>query len=139
MRFDIIIAGAGPVGCIIAQKCAAILKWKVLILDKRDHIAGNCKDEYKHGVLVHTYGPHYFRTSNDDLLEYLSQFTEWIPGKYFVKSKVGKKLYPFPINLDTLELFFKKKNKAKQEPAFYGGVDLADESFFCWYRRAFFI
>jgi UDP-galactopyranose mutase len=118
MRFDIIIAGAGPVGCIIAQKCAAILKWKVLILDKRDHIAGNCKDEYKYGVLVHAYGPHYFRTSNDDLLEYLSQFTEWIPGKYFVKSKVGNKLYPFPINLDTLEMFFKKNFDSESAQAF---------------------
>lgn len=106
-NYDILIVGAGPVGCIIAERCAKLLNWKVLLIDKRDHIAGNCYDEiHQAGVLVHKYGPHYFRTNNDDLLNYLSDFTDWIDGNYIVKSSVNGELYPFPINLLTLSQFF---------------------------------
>lgn len=56
--------------------------------------------------MVHHYGPHYFRTNHDSVIQYLSRFTEWIDGNYIVKSKVGDKTYPFPINLETLEQFF---------------------------------
>lgn len=104
---DLLIAGAGPVGCIIAE-CAARLKgWRSLIVEKRNHIAGNCHDRFHDsGVLVHSYGPHYFRTNNERLLAYLSRYTEWIPGNYIVRSQFKGKLFPFPINLTTLEMFF---------------------------------
>jgi UDP-galactopyranose mutase len=106
-KYDILIAGAGPVGCVIAERCARILNWKVLLIDKRNHVAGNCYDEiHDAGVLIHKYGPHYFRTNSDDLLEYLSEFTEWIPGNYIVKSSARGELFPFPINLLTLSQFF---------------------------------
>jgi UDP-galactopyranose mutase len=106
MEIDILIAGAGVVGSVVAQR-AANMGYKVLIVEKRNHIAGNCYDEYfKNGVLVHKYGPHYFRTNDENLLSYLSKFTDWIPGNYFVKSYIDGRLYPFPINLTTLENFF---------------------------------
>lgn len=106
-NYDIIIIGAGPVGCTLAERCANLLGWKVLLVEKRDHLGGNCYDE-KHasGVRIHKYGPHYFRTNNQKLLDYLSNFTDWIPGDYVVKSQVDNKLYPFPINLTTLSSFF---------------------------------
>ena len=108
-RYDLLVAGAGPVGCVIAERAASQLGWKVLLIDKRDHLAGNCYDRHHDsGVLIHQYGPHYFRTNKQDLLDYLSQFTEWIPGNYKVKSSVRGALFPFPINLDTLRQFFKK-------------------------------
>jgi UDP-galactopyranose mutase len=107
-EYDVIIAGAGPVGCLMAEKFATDLNWKVLLLDKRNHVAGNCFDTYhESGLMIHRYGPHYFRSNNKALIEYLTQFTEWIPGNYIVKSSTNGELYPFPINLLTLGQFFK--------------------------------
>lgn len=104
---DLLIVGAGPVGCIVAERAARLKGWRSLIVDKRSHIAGNCHDRHHDsGVLIHSYGPHYFRTGNPRLYRYLSGFTDWVPGRYFVKSMVGGQLYPFPINLTTLEMFF---------------------------------
>ncbi len=104
---DLLVCGAGPAGCVIAERAAAVLGWKVLVVERRPHIAGNCHDGYHaSGLLVHNYGPHYFRTNDPAIVRYLSRFTDWIPGNYVVKSLVGGKLYPFPINLTTLERFF---------------------------------
>src|SRR5262249_50994742 len=104
---DLLVCGAGPVGCVIAERAATVLGWKVLVLDRRPHIAGNCYDSvHASGGLIHNYGPHYFRTNDDGRLGYLSRFTEWIPARYEVRSQVGGESYPFPINLTTLERFF---------------------------------
>jgi len=113
---DVIIVGGGPVGCVLANKLSNELNLKCLIIEKRNHIAGNCYDEYnKKGLLYHKYGPHYLRFKNRKTLNYLSKFTEWIPGEYIVKSYVNKKLYPIPINLETLEMFFKRKFNSKKD------------------------
>ena len=107
---DLLICGAGPVGCTIAERASRVLGWNVLIVDRRLHVAGNCFDTHHHtGVLIHRYGPHYFRTNDLSLVDYLSQFTDWSAANYVVKSQVAGQLYPFPINLTTLEKFFKKK------------------------------
>src|SRR6266508_2841341 len=104
---DLLVGGAGPAGCTVAERAASVLGWKVLVIDRRDHLAGNCFDSrHRNGVLVHNYGPHYFRTNDADLLAYLSRFTDWVPAHYEVRSLVRGRLYPFPINLDTLEQFF---------------------------------
>jgi UDP-galactopyranose mutase len=106
-QVDLLVAGAGPVGCTLAERAAQVLGWNVLVVDRRAHLAGNCHDSlHASGLRIHNYGPHYFRTNDVQLLGYLSRFTEWIPGNYVVKSSVGGKLYPFPINLTTLEQFF---------------------------------
>lgn len=107
---DLLVCGAGPVGCVIAERAANLLGWKVLVVDRRTHIAGNCHDStHANGVRIHNYGPHYFRTNDDSLLRYLSRFTEWLPAKYEVRSLVRGQLLPFPINLTTLEKFFDRK------------------------------
>ncbi len=104
---DLLVCGAGPAGCVVAERAAAVLGWKVLVVDRRPHIAGNCFDAPAvNGVLVHRYGPHYFRTSDENLLRYLSRFADFIPASYEVRSHVKGELYPFPINLTTLERFF---------------------------------
>jgi UDP-galactopyranose mutase len=104
---DLLVCGAGPVGCVVAERAAAVLGWKVLVIDRRSHLAGNCHDApHQSGVLIHCYGPHYFRTNDEALLRYLSRFTDWVPATYEVRSLVGGRLYPFPINLTTLEQFF---------------------------------
>jgi UDP-galactopyranose mutase len=104
---DLLVCGAGPVGCVVADRAANVLGWKVLVIDRRPHIAGNCYDtRHRNGVLIHQYGPHYFRTNDSGLLRYLSRFTDWHPATYEVKSLVRGQLFPFPINLTTLEQFF---------------------------------
>jgi len=105
--FDLIIAGAGVVGCVIAERAAKLKGWTSLIVEQRPHIAGNCHDTiHESGVLIHRYGPHYFRTNKVEILSYLSEFTDWIEGNYRVKTFVRGKTYPFPVNLDTLEKYF---------------------------------
>ena len=104
---DLLVCGAGPVGCVVAERAANVLGWKVLVMDRRPHIAGNCHDPvHASGVRIHRYGPHYFRTNNDALLAYLSRFSDWIPARYEVRSLVRGELLPFPINLTTLERYF---------------------------------
>ena len=106
---DLLVCGAGPVGCVMAERAATVLGWKVLVVDRRAHVAGNCYDSFhKNGVMIHNYGPHYFRTNDDSLIDYLSKFTEWLPAKYEVLSSVKGKHYPFPINLATLEQFYSR-------------------------------
>ena len=115
IKSNVIIVGGGPVGCVLAERISTILNLKCLIIEKRNHIAGNCYDEKNSkGLLYHKYGPHYLRFKNTKILKYLSKFTKWIPGEYIVKSSVDNKLYPMPINLDTLEMFFNKKFKSKK-------------------------
>lgn len=106
---DLLVCGAGPVGCVMAER-AASLGWSVLVVDRRSHVAGNCHDApAANGVLTHVYGPHYFRTNDDSLLRYLSNFSEFVPANYEVRSQVRGELYPIPINLTTLERFFGTK------------------------------
>jgi UDP-galactopyranose mutase len=113
---DILIAGAGPVGCVIAERCSSVMGWKCLIVEKRDHIAGNCFDEKNpHGILYHKYGPHYMRFKKRKIFNYVSRFTKWINGNYIVKSSVNKNLYSIPINLNTLEKFFNEKFKSSTD------------------------
>lgn len=108
--FDLIIVGAGPAGCVLAERAASVLGWRCLIIEKRSHIAGNCYDcTDKNGVLFHRYGPHFFRTWQKSLVDYLGAFSEWIPGNHRVQALYQGELYPIPINLTTLEKFFRRK------------------------------
>lgn len=114
----ILIIGAGPVGCTVAEILSK-KSYKIKLLESRNHIGGNCYDYINdHGVLVHKYGPHYFRTNNLNVLKYLSKFTEWIPGKYFVNSFVDKNFYDFPINLNTINKFYNKNFNSKEAEKF---------------------
>lgn len=123
--YDLLIVGAGPVGCVVAERAARLKGWRSLVIDKRNHIAGNCYDRtHESGVLIHQYGPHYFRTNKKDLLDYLSNFTEWVPGNYEVKSYTRGEYFPFPINLITLEQFFKRKFTAEEAEAYLNEISI---------------
>ncbi|MBP6624004.1 MAG: UDP-galactopyranose mutase [Chitinophagaceae bacterium] len=116
MSKNILVVGAGPVGCVMSERFANVLGCQVTLIDKRAHIAGNCFDNtHKNGLLYHQYGPHYFRTNDKALFEYLSKFTEWIPGNYYVTSFFKNEFYPFPINLKTLAKFFKRDSLTPKE------------------------
>jgi len=78
VRFDYLIVGAGYSGCILAERIATQLEKRVLLVERRNHIAGNAYDYYdENGILVHKYGPHIFHTNSKKVWDYLSRFTEW--------------------------------------------------------------
>jgi UDP-galactopyranose mutase len=126
-EYDYLIVGAGISGCIIAERLASIGK-RILLIDKREHIGGNCYDFYDHaGVLIHKYGPHYFRANSQEVVDYLSKFTEWIPHRYKVKVRIKDQLFSFPINKKTFEQFF-GKNFSTEEELFYFVSSLKEKS-----------
>jgi UDP-galactopyranose mutase len=102
-HYDSLVVGAGYAGSIVAERLAAELDHRVLVIDRRDHIAGNAFDYHdEHGVQVHRYGPHIFHTNSEKVVEYLSRFTEWRPYEHRVLANVDGKLLPMPINRDTI-------------------------------------
>ena len=105
--FDYLIVGAGFAGSVLAERLASQENKKVLIVDKRNHIAGNAYDHYnEEGLLVHKYGPHIFHTNSKMVFDYLSQFTQWRPYEHRVLASVDGQLLPIPINLDTLNKLY---------------------------------
>ena len=74
---------------------------KILVLEKRSHIGGNCYTEKIEGINVHTYGPHIFHTSNKEVWDYAGKFTEFIQFVNSPKVKYKGRLFSFPINLMT--------------------------------------
>lgn len=104
--FDFLIVGAGFAGLVTAERLCNRFGKRCLVIDKRNHIGGNAHDSFdEHGVLLHNYGPHYFRTNSKKVLDYLSAFTEWIPGNYRVRVFRDGRHWSFPINLETFEQF----------------------------------
>jgi UDP-galactopyranose mutase len=105
--FDYLIVGAGFAGSVIAERLARGSSKKVLVIDKRPHIAGNAYDYYdNNGILVHKYGPHIFHTNSHEIWKYLSHFTEWRPYEHRVLASVDGMLLPIPINLDTINALY---------------------------------
>lgn len=101
MKF--LIIGAGFSGLVAAHRLAHA-GHTCTIVDRRPHLAGNAHDSHdKAGVLIHNYGPHYFRTNSQRILDYLSPFTEWHHVDYTIKSHTEGKYWSFPINLNTFE------------------------------------
>jgi UDP-galactopyranose mutase len=105
--FDYLIVGAGFAGSVLAERLANGSGKKVLICDKRPHIAGNAYDFYNdEGILIHKYGPHIFHTNSKDVFDYLGQFTEWREYQHRVLASVDGMLVPMPINLDTINKLY---------------------------------
>lgn len=113
LMYDVIIVGAGTAGCVAARKLAEQNK-KVLIIEKKNHIAGNCYDEKdEHGVLIHMYGPHIFHTSKENVYTFLSRFTDWYEFRHEVVANVHGQYMPVPFNLHTLKAAYGEE-KAKE-------------------------
>ena len=105
--FDFMIVGAGFAGSVLAERLATQDGLKVLVVEKRSHIAGNAYDFHDDaGILVHKYGPHIFHCNSAEIYEYLSQFTPWRPYQHRVLASVDGQLVPIPINLDTINRLY---------------------------------
>jgi len=110
MKYDVIIVGAGFAGAVMAERYANVAGKKVLILEKRNHIAGNMYDYIDgNGVMVHEYGPHLLHTNNKEVIDYLTNFTEWFEYQHRVLGYVDGALVPIPFNLTSIEKCFEEE------------------------------
>jgi UDP-galactopyranose mutase len=111
--FDWLVVGAGFAGSVLAERLASVRGERVLVIDRREHIAGNAYDHLDEaGVLIHRYGPHIFHTNSEQIFGHLSKFTEWRPYEHRVLAQVRSPttgtdvLVPMPINLDTINRLY---------------------------------
>jgi UDP-galactopyranose mutase len=118
--YDYLIVGAGFAGSVLAERLASQHGAHVLLIDRRPHVGGNAYDEPNEaGILYHKYGPHIFHTNSEQVVDYLSQFTEWRPYEHRVRAVVRDKLVPIPINRTTLNELFGLDLKTDEEAAEY--------------------
>lgn len=104
MTFDYIIVGAGLAGITAAEELANVINKKVLIIEKRDHIGGNCYDYVnENGTNIHKYGPHIFHTDNTIVYNYLSLFTMWNRHSHKLLFKHEDQLIPVPFNFISID------------------------------------
>ena len=119
-RYDYLIVGAGFAGSVLAERLASQHGARILLIDRRPHVGGNAYDEPNEaGVLYHKYGPHIFHTNSEQVVEYLSQFTDWRPYEHRVRAFVRDQLVPIPINRTTLNKLFGLDFKTDEEAAEY--------------------
>lgn len=100
-KYDYLIVGCGLYGATFANQ-AHKNKKTVLLIDKRNHIAGNCYTEVIDNIHIHRYGPHIFHTNNKNIWNFILSFGEFNNYKHTVKCNTSKGLFSFPINLMTL-------------------------------------
>lgn len=106
---DLLVVGSGFFGLTIAERAATELGKKVVVIDRRNHIGGNAYSEAEPetGIEVHRYGAHLFHTSNEKVWEYVNQFTKFTNYVHKVYSNFEGEVYPLPINLGTINQFFR--------------------------------
>jgi UDP-galactopyranose mutase len=103
-----LVVGSGFFGTTIAERIASQLNQKVLVIDKRNHIGGNCFSETdsETGIEYHRYGTHIFHTSNEKVWNYINQFTDFNGYRHQVLTTFQNKVYQMPINLETINSFY---------------------------------
>lgn len=115
MKTDILIIGAGISGATLAERYASAGR-TVTVLEKRNHIAGNCYDHYDdNGILVSAYGAHLFHTNDEEVWEYVNRFGEWYPWEHRVVARVDGKTVPIPVNMTTVNTLFGLNLRSEDE------------------------
>jgi len=110
IKTDYLIVGCGLYGAVLAERISNILRKKVIIIDRRNHIAGNCyslKDSST-GIEYHKYGTHTFHTDHEIVWNYANQFTTFNCYRHQSLARYKNKIYQLPINLETINSFFNK-------------------------------
>lgn len=114
--FDIVIVGAGLSGCVFAEQYARYTDKNILVVDKRNHYAGNCYDFVdENGILMNKYGAHLFHTSYDSVWDYVTQFDEWSRWEHSVLAYVDEQFVPVPVNITTANKLCGQNIKNEQE------------------------
>ncbi|MGC5333934.1 UDP-galactopyranose mutase [Micromonospora sp. DT62] len=106
--YDLVVVGSGMFGLTIAERTAAELDKRVLVLERRDHHGGNAYSEVDPdtGIEVHRYGPHIFHTSNERIWSYVNRFTAFTGYRHKAFTLYQGQVYPLPVNLATICQFF---------------------------------
>ncbi len=119
-HYDYLVVGAGFAGSVMAERLANDSGKRVLVIDKREHIAGNAFDHQDEaGIMVHRYGPHIFHTNSQDIVDYLSRFTAWRPYEHRVLADIDGVRVPMPINRDTLNILYDLDLQTEDEAEAY--------------------
>jgi UDP-galactopyranose mutase len=110
VNVDLVVVGSGFFGLTVAERCAADLGLRVLVIDRRNHIGGNAysEDEPETGIEIHRYGAHLFHTSNTRVWEYANRFTAFTGYRHHVFTTYQGRVYQMPINLGTICEYFGK-------------------------------
>jgi UDP-galactopyranose mutase len=129
-EYPLVVVGSGFFGSTVARKIAADYDLEVLVVDRRDHIGGNSfsKIDSISGIEYHAYGSHIFHTSNEDVWDFVSQFTEFNNYRHRVLTNHKDRVYSLPINLMTINTFFGKNFTPAQAQAFLSN-EIAKEQF----------
>jgi UDP-galactopyranose mutase len=108
--YDLVVVGSGLFGLTVADLVAREMGFRVLVVERRDHIGGNAWSvvEPTTGIEVHRYGAHLFHTSNESVWAYVRRFTEFTDYQHRVFTVVGGKVFPLPINLGTICAYFEQ-------------------------------
>ncbi|NJO69151.1 MAG: UDP-galactopyranose mutase [Bacteroidetes bacterium] len=103
-----LVVGSGFFGSVMAERIANQLKEKVLVIEKRNHIGGNCYslDDPETGIHYHQYGTHIFHTPNPRVWEYINRFTEFNGYFHQVLTTHKGKVFQMPVNLETINTFY---------------------------------
>ena len=101
---SVLIVGCGLSGVVIAERLANVLNKKVIIIEKRDHIGGNCYDykEKESKILINKYGAHLFHTNDEKVFEYINKFSKWKKWEHKVLGLIDGKHLPIPANITTV-------------------------------------
>lgn len=123
----IAFVGAG-FSCAVISRQLAEAGFKCHVYDKRDHIAGNCHTERcsETGVMVHKYGPHIFHTDDDQVWDYVNRFSHFEQYTNRVKAVVKDEVFSLPINLHTINQFFRLNLSPRQAKKYINDISRDD-------------
>lgn len=116
-NYDVLVVGAGLSGAVIANCFAEKLNKKVLVIDNRDHIGGNCYDyiDTKTNILMNKYGAHLFHTNSEKVWTYVNKFSEWVRWDHTVVGFVDNKIVPIPVNINTVNILCNQNIQTQDE------------------------
>jgi len=112
----VLVVGAGLSGSVMANLFATKMNATVMVIEKRDHIAGNCYDYLdENGILVNKYGAHLFHTNDEEVWSYINQFSEWSRWDHRVVCNVSGVFVPIPTNINTINLLCSENIQSTQD------------------------
>lgn len=116
-NYEFIIVGCGISGIVLGEQISSKLNKKILIIDKRNHIGGNCYDyiDSETNILMNKYGAHLFHTNDEEVFEYINKFGEWLLWEHKVLGLIDNKYLPIPVNITTVNSIFNLNLKNNDE------------------------
>ena len=116
-NYDVIVVGCGLSGVVIAERFSQLQNKKILIIDKRHHIGGNCYDYYDEetGIIMNKYGAHLFHTNDEEVYSYINKFSNWKKWEHKVLGLIDNQHLPIPPNITTVNKLFNLEITSDEE------------------------